>query len=272
MASERGAQVLLEVHGHYSQQIEIAKSVDFVYDFALPPLVLHALHAHDLGPLKAWFAIRPANTVTVLDTHDGIGIVDVGESDLAPGIPGLLRPDQIDALVNSIHAASHGTSLAATGAAASNLDLYQVNCTFYDALGRDDDRYLLARLIQLMTPGIPQVYYVGLFAGSGDMELLARTGVGRDVNRHYYSAAEIESELERPVVAAQLDAIRLRNSHPAFEGEFSFDVYGTRGTMRWERGSAVVTLEFDVLAGTYELTASSEAGLPVRQELGELRS
>ena len=93
MADERGAQVLLEVHGHHSQQIEIAKSVDYVYDFALPPLVLHALHAHDLAPLAAWFAIRPANSVTVLDTHDGIGIVDVGESDLAPGLPGLLRPD-----------------------------------------------------------------------------------------------------------------------------------------------------------------------------------
>ncbi|NYI40015.1 sucrose phosphorylase [Demequina lutea] len=271
MADERGAQVLLEVHGHHSQQIEIARSVDYVYDFALPPLVLHALHAHDLEPLAAWFAIRPANSVTVLDTHDGIGIVDVGESDLAPGVPGLLSPDQIDALVNAIHRASHGTSLAATGAAASNLDLYQVNCTFYDALGRDDDRYLLARLIQLMTPGIPQVYYVGLLAGSGDMELLERTGVGRNINRHHYSVSEIEKELERPVVAAQVDAIKLRNSHPAFEGEFAIHVEGTRGSMRWERGSAAVTLEFDVRAGTFELTASSEGGVAVRQELGASR-
>lgn len=271
MADERGAQVLLEVHGHYSQQIEIAKSVDYVYDFALPPLVLHALHAHDLGPLEAWFAIRPANSVTVLDTHDGIGIVDVGESGLAPGLPGLLRPDQIDALVDAIHHASHGTSLAATGAAASNLDLYQVNCTFYDALGRDDDLYLLARLIQLMTPGIPQVYYVGLLAGEGDLELLARTGVGRDVNRHYYSSSEIEEAIERPVVAAQLDAIRLRNSHPAFEGEFTFSVEGARGLMRWDHGSAAVALEFDVRAGTFELTASGEDGVPVRQRLGARR-
>ena len=54
----------------------------------------------------------------------------------------------------------------ATGAAAANVDLYQVNCTFYDALGRDDDRYLLARALQFWTPGIPQVYYVGLLACS----------------------------------------------------------------------------------------------------------
>ena len=86
-------------------------------------------------------------------------------------------------------------------AAASNLDLYQVNCTFYDALGRRDNEYLLARAIQFFAPGIPQVYYVGLLAGRNDMELLRRTGVGRDVNRHHYTAAEVNDELRRPVVA-----------------------------------------------------------------------
>lgn len=152
-AHARGAQVLVEVHGHYLQQIEIARQVDLVYDFALPPLVLHALTAADLAPLDRWLGLRPANAVTVLDTHDGIGIVDVGPSDLRPGEPGLLPPQDIDALVERIHANSSGTSRQATGAAASNLDLYQVNCTFYDALGGDDRRYVLARLIQLFVPG-----------------------------------------------------------------------------------------------------------------------
>ena len=81
----------------------------------------------------------------------------------------------------------------ATGAAANNLDLYQVNCTFYDALGRRDNEYLIARAIQFFAPGIPQVYYVGLLAGVNDMDLLARSRVGRDINRHYYTPAEIGS-------------------------------------------------------------------------------
>lgn len=260
MAHERGADVLLEVHGHHTQQIEIAKSVDYVYDFALPPLVLHALHAKDLSPLDEWLRIRPANAITVLDTHDGIGIVDVGVSDLAPGLPGLLKPEQIDALVEAIHAASGGTSLAATGAAASNLDLYQVNCTFYDALGRDDAAYLLARLMQVMTPGIPQVYYVGLLAGEGDMELLARTGVGRDINRHYYDSTEVEEQLKRPVVRAQLDALRLRREHPAFAGEFTWELSGTTGVMTWTAGEASVTLEFDVATTAFTLRASEFEG------------
>ncbi|MFW2512684.1 sucrose phosphorylase [Demequina sp. SO4-13] len=261
LAHERGASVLLEIHGHYLQQVEIARSVDYVYDFALPPLVLHALHARDLRPLEAWFEVRPANAVTVLDTHDGIGIVDVGANDLRPGDPGLLNPSQIDALVESIHDASGGTSRAATGAAASNLDLYQVNCTFYDALGRDDARYLLARLIQLMTPGIPQVYYVGLLAGTNDMELLEASGVGRDVNRHYYSGEEISAAIQTPVVAAQLDALRLRRTHGAFAGEFTSAFTDTTLTMRWSRsdqhhGDQEVVLQADVAAGTFSLRAS----------------
>lgn len=262
LAHARGATVLLEIHGHYLQQVEIARTVDYVYDFALPPLVLHALHAADLAPLAHWLQVRPVNAVTVLDTHDGIGIVDVGPSELRPGEPGLLEEDNIDALVEAIHEASGGASRRATGAAASNLDLYQVNSTFYDALGRDDRRYLLARLIQLMVPGIPQVYYVGLLAGENDMELFGRTDVGRDVNRHHYTREEIERELQRPVVSAQLAALRLRNEHPAFAGDFTAQIEGTRGVLAWTGGEAEqVALEFDVADGSFELRASDAGAL-----------
>ena len=54
------------------------------------------------------------------------------------------------------------------GGAARNVDTSQINCTFYDALGADDLKYLLARAIQFFIPGVPQVYYVGLLAGRND--------------------------------------------------------------------------------------------------------
>jgi sucrose phosphorylase len=82
-------------------------------------------------------------------------------------------------------------SRLATGAAASNLDLYQVNCTFYDALGRNDREYLLARAIQFFAPGVPQVYYVGLLAGENDITLQAKSGIGRDIKRHFYTPSGI---------------------------------------------------------------------------------
>lgn len=259
-AHARGATVLVEVHGHHTQQIDIARKVDLVYDFALPPLVLHALTAGDLAPLDHWLQIRPTNAVTVLDTHDGIGIVDVGPSDLRAGEAGLLRLEQIDALVEAIHTNSGGTSRLATGAAASNLDLYQVNCTFYDALGRDDRRYVLARLIQLFVPGIPQVYYVGLLAGTNDMDLLGRTGVGRDVNRHYYTPDEVALDLARPVVRAQLEALRHRTAHAAFDGTFSWDVRGARARLMWAAGDDRAELAFDVADASFSMTVSSDRG------------
>jgi len=122
-------------------------------------------------------------------------------------------------LVETIHSRSNGQSRMATGTAANNLDLYQVNCTFYDALGRSDNEYLIARAIQLFVPGIPQVYYVGLLAGTNDMELLARSKVGRDINRRYYTPSEVESSLKSPVVQKLVELIRLRNDHPAFAGK-----------------------------------------------------
>jgi sucrose phosphorylase len=244
LAHRQGARILVEVHGHHTQQIEIADRVDLVYDFALPPLLLHTLTSGDTGPLTAWLRIRPANAVTVLDTHDGIGVVDVGSSPLAPAVPGLLGDEHIDALVETVHANSNGTSRLATGVAASNLDLYQVNCTYYDALGRDDRAYLIARLVQLFLPGIPQVYYVGLLAGSNDLDLLARTGTGRDVNRHVYTDQEIADALRRPVVRALLAALRARNGHPAFEGAFTWRADGPLLVLRWESsGGATAGLE-----------------------------
>jgi sucrose phosphorylase len=271
LANERGARVLVEVHGHHTQQIEIARRVDLVYDFALPPLVLHALTAGDAEPLAAWLRIRPDNTVTVLDTHDGIGVVDVGTSPLVPGAAGLLSDEQIDALVEAVHANSGGTSRLATGAAASNLDLYQVNCTYYDALGRDDRAYLLARLIQLFVPGIPQVYYVGLLAGANDVDLLGRSGVGRDVNRHTYQPGEIDEAMDRPVVRLLLEALRARNGHPAFGGRFHWEIDGPTVTLFWESpDGATARLDADVKRAAFTAVFSpsrGDAGLAISEAL-----
>lgn len=260
-AHERGAEVLLEIHGHHDLQIEIARTVDYVYDFALPPLLLHALNQGDGEPLARWLAIRPANAINVLDTHDGIGIIDVGPSvaESAPPRPGLLDETQIDALVAGIHANSGGTSLLATGQAASNLDLYQVNCTYYDALGGDDRALLIARLVQLFLPGIAQVYYVGLLAGSNDMELLAETGVGRDINRTRFTQESLDAALARPVVAAQLAAVRLRSQHPAFGGTFTAHTDGPELRLAWQNGARDVELLVNVETRDLRVTSDGHA-------------
>jgi len=260
-------EVLVEVHSYFRDQVEIARKVDRVYDFALPPLVLHTLFRKNARALKQWLSFSPRNAVTVLDTHDGIGVIDVGADARDPSRPGLLPPQEIDSLVETIHERTGGESARATGGAASNLDLYQVNCTFYDALGKRDDEYLIARAIQFFAPGIPQVYYTGLLAGTNDMELLARTGVGRDINRHYYTASEIDAALQRPVVRKLIELIRLRNEHAAFAGEFHVPETGDDElVLEWKNGDAYARLEISLPEAAASIdysTATGRARLPV---------
>ncbi|MEM9464814.1 MAG: sucrose phosphorylase [Actinomycetota bacterium] len=254
----RGMHLLVEIHSYFGFQVEIAASVDFVYDFALPPLVLHAIHAADAAPLKRWLDIRPVNCVTVLDTHDGIGVVDVApEGDK----PGLLEPEQVDALVEAMHDASEGRSREATGAAASNLDLYQVNGTYFEALGSDDDAQIISRLVQVFAPGVPQIYYAGLLAAPNDMELLARTGVGRDINRPYHDRASLAVELERPVVRSLLHLLRWRTAREElFDGTFSVGESADDAlVMRWERGDRRAEARIDLRHRRYVIDVDGVA-------------
>jgi sucrose phosphorylase len=260
LAKSRGLEVLVEVHSYFQRQIEIAKRVDWVYDFALPPLVLHALLFRTANALKHWIDIRPTNAVTVLDTHDGIGIIDIGaDATDRSNRPGLVPPAELEQLVEHIHENSHGQSREATGAAASNLDLYQVNCTYYDALGRDDNAYLISRAVQLFLPGVPQIYYTGLLAGENDMTLLQKTRVGRDINRHHYDASEIRVALQRPVVKRLVSLIEFRNSHPAFNGRFDCrnDDDGAL-VLRWENADlASVTLHVNFATHAWRIESKT---------------
>ena len=222
-AKKEGMEVLVEVHSHYSMQIELAKRVDWVYDFALPPLVLHTLFSGNTRAIKNWFSICPGNSISVLDTHDGIGVIDVDASGDDRNKAGLLSPIELEIMVETIHENSGGVSCEATGVGRYNLDYYQINCTYYDALGGIDHDYLLARLIQFIGPGIPQVYYVGLMAGRNDAPAFKRTGSGREVNRGRYTLEDIRQQLTKPVVNALMCMIRFRNTHPAFEGNFSVE-------------------------------------------------
>jgi sucrose phosphorylase len=259
-ARRLGLEVLVEVHSYYQRQIEIARHVDWVYDFALPPLVLHAFFNSTARDLKRWIKIRPTNSLTVLDTHDGIGVIDIGaDSQDRSNHPGLVSEAELNRLVQQIHTNSNGESLRATGSAAANLDLYQVNCTFYDALGRDDVKYLLARAIQFFLPGVPQIYYMGLLAGANDAQLLARTQVGRDINRHYYTRSEIDHALARPVVTDLLNLIRLRNQHPAFDGRFEMESSPDEVLdLRWRKGQEFAHLYVDLRTCRYRLELSRD--------------
>lgn len=214
-----GAEILPEIHEHYTIPMKIADKGFWIYDFALPVLTLHALYNHTGVYLKQWMERCPMHQFTTLDTHDGIGIVDVKD---------LLPDEEVDKVKEQMYQQGANVKKIYSSEAYNNLDIYQVNTTYYSALGNQDDAYLLARAIQFFAPGIPQVYYVGMLAGSNDVDLMERTKNGRDINRHYYSLEEVAEQQQRPVVQKLKELMELRNTHPAFslEGTISIQAEG----------------------------------------------
>ena len=246
IAKEEGAQILPEIHEHYSIQKKLDEHGYYVYDFALPMLLLHALYFGNVQYLKHWFDICPRKQYTTLDTHDGLGVVDVR---------GLLPDEEIEAAKEYLFRYGANVKKVYNTEKYNNLDIYQINCTYYSALGDRDDLYLLARAVQFFAPGIPQVYYVGMLAGKNDLELLEQTMEGRSINRHYYTLKEIEQEVKRPVVQKLLQLMELRNQDPAFNGTFYQNQASDHSLiLGWEIPGEKLELNADFKSHTFEIT------------------
>jgi len=251
-------EILPEIHEHYSIQLKLAEKGYWVYDFALPMLLLHALYTGETTNLVGWLRICPRKQFTTLDTHDGIGVVDVR---------GLLTDEQIEKTKDLIFVKSPSAKNIYSTATYKNMDIYQINCTYYSALGNNDDAYVIARAVQMFTPGIPQVYYVGMLAGKNDIELVETTKHGRDINRHSYTIEEIAREVKRPVVQKIIKLMQFRNDFPAFEGECETSSNGS--ILKIKRVNADFTAELvaDLKAHTCVITYSGPDGKKQKLDL-----
>lgn len=245
IVSEHEVSLLPEIHEHYSIQLKLAEKGFWVYDFALPMLVLHALFTHKGERLKHWLDICPRKQMTTLDTHDGIGVVDVVD---------LLTPEEIDETKEILYAKGANVKKKYSSAEYNNLDIYQINCSYYSALGNNDDAYLLARAIQFFAPGVPQVYYVGMLAGENDLELLEQTKEGRNINRHYYSSEEVDENMKRPVVQKLRDLMIFRNNSSAFDGECYCEAEGENLTITRISGQTKAILKANLRTYQFEIT------------------
>ncbi len=127
--------------------------------------------------------------------------------------------------------------------------------------------------MQFFLPGVPQVYYVGALAGKNDMELLRKTNNGRDINRHYYSTAEIDENLKRPVVKALNALAKFRNELDAFDGEFSYETDGDDSiSFAWRGKTTQATLVFTPKRGLGVDNTASVATLEWKDAAGSHRS
>ncbi len=169
-----------------------------VYQFPLPPLVLHTFHTGDATRLRAWAtqvrAPSPATTfLNFLASHDGIGVRPV---------EGLLTRAEIDALVERTLA--HGGLVSYRAQSDGSRSVYELNIAYFDALSNPTAgeplelqvaRFVAAHGIMLALVGMPALYVHSLFGSRGDPAAAARTGQPRAINRARFHRATVEREL-----------------------------------------------------------------------------
>lgn len=256
---ERGVEMLPEIHENYRVQLKMAERGHWVYDFALPMLMLHALFTGRTERLKHWMEICPRKQFTTLDTHDGIGVVDVA---------GLLSDDEIDLVserVNAKIADSRHYVQAPPGMVkrgTEKLRQYQLMSSYYSALDEDNDAYLLARVVQLYAPGIPQVYYAGALFGGNDVEALKASGDPRSINRHDYTFDEIRDRTANPFVARYLEILCFRNEFPAFDGDLTIHESDVDAelVLSWANEDCRTTLRANFAEKSYAITTGRSDG------------
>lgn len=242
LAHSLGLELLPEVHSHYSTQFKLAESGYWIYDFILPFLILQALIKHSGSRLLEYLQVRPHGQFTMLDCHDGIPV----KPDLDDLVPTADAQHIVDECIK--RGANLSRVYSDKHKSPDGFDVHQIRCSYYSMLDCNDDAYLTARAIQFFTPGIPQVYYVGLLAGENDMDLMNRTGEGRDINRHDFTLEEIETQVGKPVVQRLMKLIRFRNTYPAFQGEFSLEqTSDSEFMMHWENMGHRCSLAVDLI-------------------------
>lgn len=244
LANALGIEVLPEVHADYTTQSKLARRGYWIYDFILPYMILDALLNRTGRRLREYLRLRPHRQFTMLDCHDGVPII--------PDLNGLYTVDDARKVVGACleRGANLSPVFSPRHRGPDGFDVHQVRGAFYSLLACNDDAYLAARAIQFFTPGIPQVYYVGLLAGRNDETAAQKTGDGREINRHNYTMDEVERDLQRPVVRRLLRLIRFRNEFEAFNGAFQIlDSDDSVLELSWQRGPSRCQLMVDFSHG-----------------------
>jgi sucrose phosphorylase len=173
-----------------------------VYNFALPPLVLHTFYEQDATDLTSWAKelLPPSKTATFfnfLDSHDGIGVTAVMD---------ILPKKAIDALINKTQ--KHGGLVSYKTAEDGTEIPYELNITWFSALNPADSgedmafqvkRFVASRIIALVLQGVPGIYLHSLIGTPNDIASVLTTNSNRAINRTVIDAKAISDALADPL-------------------------------------------------------------------------
>jgi sucrose phosphorylase len=172
-----------------------------VYNFALPPLVLHAFYREDVTILARWAAELDSGSGTAtffnfLDSHDGIGVL---------GARGVLPKEEIEFVIE--RAKEHGALISYKTGADGVEEPYELNTTWFSALNREDSdedlafqvrRFVASRSVALVLPGVPGIYLHSLMGTVNDFNAVLATDSKRDINRTVIDCAAVTTALQDP--------------------------------------------------------------------------
>ena len=254
LADKYNVRLLPEIHASYEEKIyeKIANKGYMTYDFFLPGLIIDAFEQQSGEVLKKWadeLVEKNIQVVNMLGCHDGIPLLD---------LKGLISEERIQSIIDTV---------VKRGGYVKDLHgqknvYYQVNATYYSALGEEDKRMLLARAIQIFMPGKPQVWYLDLFAGKNDHEAVKRAGAGghKEINRTNLTTKEMEAGLQREVVQKQLEMLRFRNTFSVFsnDSEFTMKCDGSKIFIEWKNEDSSAVLEGDLTSFAFNIIGEKD--------------
>jgi len=262
LADKSNLTLLPEIHSKYEEKIheKLARKGYVIYDFFLPGLIIDMFERSNNEYLIKWITEiqeKKYRVVNMLGCHDGIPLLD---------LKGLLPDEQIDSLIKMI---------VDKGGYVKDLHgeknmYYQVNATYYSALGEDDRKLLLARAIQIFMPGKPQVWYLDLFAGKNDYEAVRKSGQGghKEINRTNLTLEQSKNELKNNIVLQQLSLLRFRNIFPAFGFDAELEIFDTESdvlSLCWKNNGCKAILNANLKDYTFNIDAINNEGKTVYQ-------
>ncbi len=255
MADKYNLTLLPEIHSKYEEKIheKLAQKGYLTYDFFLPGLIIDALERNTNEVLIKWIKDiieKEIKTVNMLGCHDGIPLLD---------LKGLLTDDQIQNLIKTV---------VDRGGYVKDLHgeknmYYQVNATYFSALGESNAKMLLARAIQMFMPGKPQVWYLDLLVGKNDHDAVEKAGSGghKEINRTNLQIKDATNKLNEKIVQQQLSLLKFRNSFPAFGFNAKLHISDSNQEvlkLRWENNGCKAELEANLTTYSVHINAFNE--------------
>jgi len=228
----------------------------WVYNFALPPLILHTFRTGDVTALTQWAAglTTPSAETTFfnfLASHDGIGLNPAR---------GILRDDEIAALVQQVMA--HGGRASYKNNPDGSTSPYELNINYFDALSDPNgdeplalqiDRFVAAHTIMFALAGVPGIYFHSLFGSRGWPEGVTQLGHHRAINRQKFERAEIEHELSEPASLRAQVFRRLKHLLQIRSGSDAFDPHSPQRVIELNR--AIFAVERGPVLCLHNVTA-----------------